>query len=46
MRLIYLLDLKESQVAEMLGVGRANINSLKNKAKKAINANLALNLDL
>ena len=43
MRLIYLLDLKESQVAEILGVGRANISSLKNKAKKAINANLALN---
>lgn len=44
MRLVYLSGLKENEVANKLNVCRANVNSLKNKAKKAINANLALNI--
>lgn len=44
MRLVYLSGLEENEVANKLNVCRANVNSLKNKAKKTINANLALNI--
>ena len=43
MTLIYLEDLKEIEIANMLHVERQDINALKNRAKKAIKANLTLN---
>ena len=43
MRMIYLSDLDEGEIADILDVKRQDINSLKNRAKKAIYANLTLN---
>lgn len=43
MTLIYLEELKEEEIAKILHVKRQDINALKNRAKKAIKANLTLN---
>lgn len=43
MRMIYLSDLDEGEIADILDVKRQDINSLKNRAKKVIYANLTLN---
>lgn len=40
MKLIYLEGLKEKEIAEILNVKRQDVNSLKNRAKKAIIVNL------
>ncbi|MGL5634725.1 MAG: sigma-70 family RNA polymerase sigma factor [Sarcina sp.] len=43
MKLIYLEGLKEKEIAAILNVQRQDINNLKNRAKKAIKANLTQN---
>lgn len=43
MRMIYLSDLDEREIADILDVKRQDVNSLKNRAKKAIYTDLTLN---